>query len=742
MNGTRDRVLPRVEKTLDRSPSSSESIYVIAVLLLPLVVLWRQDNSLFTPPNRVDSWMYFGFFRSLHDFKDILFPNLYYGSRLSWILPGYLIHSIFPPVTGARILHLTVQSIANVSMFAIARLTVGARVAFLTTLLFAVSPQLANATGADYVDGPSIAFLLLSMACLTYAAMRPSGKLWLVIGGVSWAAMVYANLFWIVIGLLAPVHYLALLYWRSDSIFRGFLRLLWWFGLGCLGLTLLLCGINYRLDGSFWFYAPSLSFAHHVLEKNPYFQTIWPVGSLAPWLWFSAIGLTAACVAVFFWFWRGRPREEFPVALFSAEMVVAAAFLGGMQQASQPVLGLDFYASELLPFQFLVIGAYFWAAATFISRRSYLMLCAAAVVAFAFVWSDYNGRLLPVWPHASAAMAAVGALLLVGAAALRYRYAGMWLALAGFAVLLPEARFLSGTPTVRALPAPPADGPHAYRIDYERIAGLRQRLEAARKGRMVRFWYDNREMNPDFMAINSTYLQQYSWFATDFPSFPCKPEALENVMLIVLSQQQQAFTTAAAALSGCLAAAGLIAEPEGVETISARGFQYTVSLLGIHRDPAAWKPLQLNIDPSGQARLVDSPGRATAIPGRLWKTVSSMTRCVERARGYDLNAPKWRYGFIVLSPTVVAPYSGRYRFGLRYKPGLGAFAFGIPRPDLSDWRVIDPVERGSRQRMVSIDLDKGDSFQLAISSYNDAEQPTSLSVTGITIMHLDRSPSR
>ena len=39
--------------------------YLAAVLLLPLLVLWRQDNTLFTGSGYIDPWVYFGFFRNL-----------------------------------------------------------------------------------------------------------------------------------------------------------------------------------------------------------------------------------------------------------------------------------------------------------------------------------------------------------------------------------------------------------------------------------------------------------------------------------------------------------------------------------------------------------------------------------------------------------------------------------------------------------------------------------------------------
>src|SRR5208283_5519114 len=86
--------------------------YMIAVLLLPLIVLWRQDNTLFTGYGYLDPWFYLGFFRNLVEFKRNLFPATYYGSRLSWILPGAAVHGLFAPVAANCVLHLGVHTVA------------------------------------------------------------------------------------------------------------------------------------------------------------------------------------------------------------------------------------------------------------------------------------------------------------------------------------------------------------------------------------------------------------------------------------------------------------------------------------------------------------------------------------------------------------------------------------------------------------------------------------------------------
>ena len=217
--------------------------YIVAVLLLPALVLWRQDNALYTGAGYLDPWFYLGFFRNLANFKGSVFPFTYYGSRLSWILPGALIHTLFPPLAANCILHLAVQSVATVSLFTTLRIAAGARRAFLATMAFSVNPWLWNATGWDYVDGVGVAYCLLTMALLTSAAVQPVKRWTLLAAGMALAALVYSNLFWVALAPLLPLYYMALAWmWRRTPAIRSFLSLCLWFGAGCAIVTGVLGG--------------------------------------------------------------------------------------------------------------------------------------------------------------------------------------------------------------------------------------------------------------------------------------------------------------------------------------------------------------------------------------------------------------------------------------------------------------------------------------------------------------------
>jgi hypothetical protein len=185
------------------------------------------------------STFYLGYFKDLVNFKRDLFPGSHFGSRYPRILPGYVIHSLFSPVTANFIVHLTVHSIAVLSLFSVLRITAGVRAAFLTAMVFSLHPWLWAATRWDYVDGPDIAYCLLAMALLTRSARQPVRRGSLLLAGMALAGMLYTNLSWITIAPLLLLYYIALVRaapHTNDPVAAG-------------GMSLVGCGIRNRNSG-------------------------------------------------------------------------------------------------------------------------------------------------------------------------------------------------------------------------------------------------------------------------------------------------------------------------------------------------------------------------------------------------------------------------------------------------------------------------------------------------------------
>jgi len=689
------------------------------VLLLPLVVLWHQDNSLFTPPGDIDPWFYLGFFRNLAEFKRNLFPNLYYGSRLSWILPGYLIHSLFSPVVASYILHLTVHLVATFSLFSILRSTVGVRSGFLTTMVFCLNPWLWFATGWDYVDGAGIAYCLLSMALLTRAVVRPPGKWSLVLAGAALAGLIYTNLYWVALAPLLPLYYVALAWtWRRTPLIRSVVRLCLWAGAGFGLVTVAFGGINYLLDGHFWFYAPSVQAARRLTSaKNPWFETIWVNHRLAPWLWFSAIGAVTAIVLLPF-----RARKEVAGRsaaglLFSILLLLAVAIMEYTQESGTPVLGYSYYADYLFPFVFLTIGSSFWPNSDKMSPRAFALICCAAAAVFAVFWYDSVAQLLSRWPVPFWETILLGGAVLALALALRQRSAGTLLALVGLVIFTVEFRVDEGT------------DPHAHRELYERILLARERVEYLRNGHPVRFWFSEHDPDySDYLALNSTYVANYSWLGLkqDFPRHGCDLSVDPGTLVVVSSRNKDLPEMARTILADCWRASGMKPVVQEVDVLQRSDQPYTVAMLKAETDFSVLRPLRAVFDSTGKAelQLVENPSEPVPLPLDRWTIGAGekgLTSIGVTSAGLALRTPRAQYAAAVSYGPLIVPDTGRYRFALKYRPGSGYFVFGARPLDESRYLATDTVGHPAgedREMAFWLDLKRGEAIRLRIANNN------------------------
>jgi hypothetical protein len=139
---------------------------------LPLLLFAANPSWVYSQPGTIDPWIYQGFFRALPDYQSRLFPGTYYGSRLSWVLPGYCAYRLLPPFAANLALHLGVFYLAVFSFYSLAARTVSRRAALLGAVLLGCNPLILQEVGGDYVDGVGVAYALLALALL---ARAPAG---------------------------------------------------------------------------------------------------------------------------------------------------------------------------------------------------------------------------------------------------------------------------------------------------------------------------------------------------------------------------------------------------------------------------------------------------------------------------------------------------------------------------------------------------------------------------------------
>lgn len=729
----------------DARASSAPSrlwLYVLALLLLPAFVLWRQDNSLFTPSGHIDSWVYLGFFKNLVNFKRTLFPNTYYGSRLSWILPGYILHSLFKPVLATAVLHLTVLATGTLALFSSLRLLVGVRRAFLTSLIFGFNPQVWYSIGTDYIDGAGVAYCLLALACLTFVALRPVKRWLLVVAGVAIAALIYDNLFWISLVPFFGLHYAGLVWFEGRLAPKELAIDALICGVGVLLATLFFCTINYEIDGSFWFYAPSLRAVGGVVQNNRWYRSPWSHNGLDPWLWLTA-ATTFLALAMVPMRLRKRERSIRIALLISLELLLAVAIFTYIQFAKRvEVLGLPYYSSSLLPFVFLVIGTSFWRTVDKLSGKAWLFLCFFLVLVFGALWGDYAQTFTALGPTSAVLATISGITLLTAALALARMPAGSVLAVGGFACLMIVSRYASQSQVPSGAGSPPPKSSHANRGIFERVMHVRDKIEPVRRGGPIRFWYSGREpAQEDFTALNATYLFEYTRIKSPFPELSCGTELPPNGLIVVESQRDQAAELALRAIESCAVPAGLRASLLSNTLIDSPEGKYSAMIIGVRPDTAKWHIVQAGSDPARKdslslSKYSPSGGglpleRWTVLYPELGTAIHSGTDGLSLRTGAKKHTDAATYG------PLAAPASGRYVFVLDVTPGKGKFSFGVTSGEV--WLAADVTgHTGSDNQMkCSVALQKGQTIELRISNTNDSDTATSLVIHRLTAFEFD-----
>jgi hypothetical protein len=652
--------------------------WALVVVLFPVLVLWHRDNALFTPPWYADPWFYTGFFRNLTEYKGDLFFGLYYGGRLGWVLPGALCHALLPPLAANLLLRVLVHGTAACSLFFIVRRLAGTRAALPATLVFSMNPWVWAAIGWDYPDGAGIAYCLLALALLTRSAALPGCGWSLAAAGAALGALVYTHLFW---ASLAPV---PLLYgfvlgwqWHRMPPLEWASRMVRWTGAGFLGLTAAFGSINYLLDGNFWFYSSSISQAVGMAQDFHFFRSVVDNGRLVAWMW-PAVGGSLCALALLTLRVRNGSTQT-PGALIAGLLLLPLGFMSWMQYRGNTVLGHYPYASDLLPFIFIVCGVMFWTSTESMSRRTYLMLCGGAALVFAALWYGPGASYFLVGsPSGQQAALWLTAFALGAAFCLRQRPAGAMLACAGFAgftaLSLAQTSYLGGVDL------------HGTRAEFQRIMRAQDRIEGLRGGHLVRFWFDRKEPGFfEFYGLNSLYLAEFSRINEQFPQ-GCNAPVPPDTLIVVASGRQDAGRTAQAALAQCWQPWGMSADLIAADRVNRPGQPYTLAYLRAKADPGRWRPVRAVF--AGQSKgTLEMADTAGPLPVERWEARKGMARKVPG--GIRLRTPAIGKATAAEYATLVPGFAGRYRFAVRCRDRSGLFAFQARHATAEDTIGID-----------------------------------------------------
>jgi len=364
MPATLRRLLDDLLRHLSTAPGAGISFRQLAALALfwavgSLALLLFRPGYGFPPFELLDSWIYTSY---QWDLKSQIadFGPTYYGSRLSWILPGALLHSLLPPVAAQICFKLIFSALFAVGCGAIVHRAAGLPTTLLAVTVSLFAPQFIGALHADYTDTPVIVYAALALACITAARNSRHWVAWIFLGGCCFAGMTVANLSSLgTPGLGIAVFHLLWLRW-------GFKRQLACVGLYLLAATtvfLVIAGFHVRLGGPFYFLKPQVDMMlyFHGLKTNPW--------TAANWLWLH--GATWLVMPVCTLLWGARCSVAKPAAgggeirrliqALTAGLLVSLAWALMLEIKGVGVLVYYYYASFHLCFALPLLAALCWA---------------------------------------------------------------------------------------------------------------------------------------------------------------------------------------------------------------------------------------------------------------------------------------------------------------------------------------------------------------------------------------------
>lgn len=554
----------------------------LLVVLAPLLVLICDRSLLFNQAGYLDSWIYYSLYRNLSALK-ILFADTYYPSRLSLILPGFLVNQVFEPLTANYVLHLLVWLAAAAGLYLAVKHIAGRRSALVAATVFGLCPYVLRAVGWDYPDGIGNAYYLLTIASLTLASRNATiSRRYLFVAGVTCAGAVYCNLTWaFLIPSFGP-------YWvflrKARNYPPSIVRTLLYSGAGFLCLTLIFGVINYRLAGVFLFYMPSINYAiGGVQVPNPQRANDYGWILTSPWLYPAMAALLAGVVSLVRFRWRQGDFHARMVAALYVNLLFCAAVLIAWEFAGQPLLQIPYYASYLLAATFLFLGVAVFPVTEKLRTETFCLLLAAVFVAASWVWWDRTGAtwlwmVRTSWtPLVVVAIAAV-----VVAAAFPKRVWAVGLAVLGLSLLSLNARAsTAGQWTGRE--------PHVVEETFLRIVeAIEIGAEAARPAQWLNFWYDNADKNgAEFSSINSSYMYGFSKVGTDYPKLPeAPPDGLVAILSSLPDSERQ---DTLREVQASLTQAGFEVEVVTDRVIDRGGVRYAITIVKQRR---AVLPLQ------------------------------------------------------------------------------------------------------------------------------------------------------
>ena len=311
----------------------------------------------------IDVWFYYGYFQHFLDFWSTYTPteaHTYYGTRLPFILPGYLTYYIFGDTLGRYVFKLVIVYPAIVfSFWYIARLHTSRLGGFLAAFIFATDIFFVRSVGSDYVDLGVVVYQILTFAILTCSIDSDKPRVLLVWAGFTAACMVFVHL---LSAVFLPVFLAYYVYLRAKPSFKErlipeFTQFILNTGIGA-AICIVVCGLIFVAysNGPLLFFLPQIKILLFDSTTN-YNLPLEFLVTKGYWLVMPFAVISASTAVIVWTRFGGRPLSRsvfFWLSIGPAICIVLAVFrLDGLWfLASRDGL----YATFFLPITYLALG--------------------------------------------------------------------------------------------------------------------------------------------------------------------------------------------------------------------------------------------------------------------------------------------------------------------------------------------------------------------------------------------------
>lgn len=331
----------------------------IILFFYPLFLAFLNSNWIFTPASGglADGWIYYAYMRYFYALAPTYPSNThYFVERLTWIVPGYYIHQIFSPIVANYIYHLCVYYLAVFSLYGILRLLFNQRTALISALVMGSYSWFLRSVGWDYSDGIGIALMLLMLFLLTLITRSPRWKWYIFLAGMTNAAMLDTNQFWIGFAPGWIVFFLLLNHQSQKLKIKQLLLAASIFLAGNLVIVGLISTFYHSVTGDFNFLKNSIKWSKIIVNDAVNTKGLYDYfGKMPPYWHVLPVILFLAGVIRLLKSKQEEARNIFLAIIFT--FVVMFSWMLFWHYTGLPYLIVFLYSSYLIPIIFILFGS-------------------------------------------------------------------------------------------------------------------------------------------------------------------------------------------------------------------------------------------------------------------------------------------------------------------------------------------------------------------------------------------------